>query len=477
MRGHCALHARDLPSFEIRSNIASSRCAAANTARHLLTSVSGSGLLRVIGAASKAQPHELKAAVAAFFCNFVLFASYYILRPLRDTMATVFGVAQLQDLFTATFVLTLLLAPVFAWCAANMKLSRFLPGVFWLVIGSLLVFYILFRHMPENRWVAAAFFNWISVVNLFLISVFWTLMADTFSPGQATRLFAFIAAGGSTGAILGPVIITMFVKTIGVGGLLLVACGGLLLVIILFHLLMREKATLRMLDRDTQQTTLDHNLPGNPFRGFTLLFRSRYLMGQAVFFILMTWIATILYFLQADFIAKTFSAVDRRAIAFADVDLFVNICSAAILIFGLGRFLKRFGVTASLTLSPILMLLACVALAFSPTFFAVQSARALQRVSQYAIARPSREVLFTVLDQQSKYKAKNVIDTSVYRFGDLTAAWMQAGLRALGLGFFAIIALGMAVSAAWAFTAFVIGRRYEAIVHSRTEELAAVPAE
>jgi len=425
--------------------------------------MSYAGLLRMIGAASKAQPHEVKSAVLAFFCNFVLLASYYILRPLRDTLATVFGVAQLQDLFTGTFFLTLLLAPVFAWWAAKVKLSRLLPGIFWVLIANLLLFYGLLRVMPESRWTAAAFYWWFSVINLFLISIFWTLMADTFSSGQATRLFAFIAAGGSMGAILGPVITTSFVKTIGVSGLLLVACAGFFLVIVLIHLLMSEKERLRGLDSDTQRTTLDHNLPGNPLRGFSLLFRSRYLLGQALFFILMTWIATILYFMQAEYIAKAFSAVENRAIAFADVDLFVNSASAVVLLFGLGRFLQRFGVTASLALSPILMMIACVVLALAPTFFVVQSARALQRISQYAVARPSRELLFTVVDQQSKYKAKNVIDTSVYRFGDLTAAWLQAGLRAMGLGLLAIIGLGLAVSAAWGLSAIIIGRRYQAI--------------
>ena len=238
---------------------------------------------------------------------------------------------------------------------------------------------------------------------------------------------------------------------------------------------MQEKEKLRALDRDTQKTSLDHNLPGNPLQGFALLFSSRYLLGQAVFFVLMTWIATILYFLQADYIARAFSAVENRAIAFADVDLFVNICSAVVLIFGVGRFLQRFGVTASLALSPILMVIACFVLAMAPTFFVVQSARAVQRISQYAIARPSREVLFTVLDQQSKYKAKNVIDTTVYRFGDLTAAWGQAGLRSLGLGFLAIVGLGMAVSAAWGVSAFIVGRRYQAIIDNRENGLVAAP--
>lgn len=434
---------------------------------------SGSRLLRSVGAASNAQPHEFKATLAAFSCNFVLLASYYILRPLRDTMATVFGVAQLQDLFTATFVLTLLLAPVFAWCTANMRLCRFLPGVFWLLIGNLLLFYGLFRYMPENRWVAAAYYCWFSVINLFLISIFWTLVADTFSSGQATRLFAFIAAGGSTGAIAGPLITRALVGIIGIAGLLLVAGAGFLIVILLVHALMREKEKMRAIDNEAQQTTLDHSLPGNPLRGFALLLKSSFLLNQAAFMLLMTWIATVFYFLQTDFIAKAFPAVESRAIAFADVDLFVNVSTVIVLVFGLGRVMQRFGVTASLLLTPLIMVGACLGVAFAPTYFMVQSARAAQRISQYAIARPSREVLFTVVDQQSKYKAKNIIDTTVYRFGDLTSAWMQAGLRAAGLGLLGIMAFAIAVSAVWGAVAVVLGRRYEALGGAGKSEAAA----
>jgi AAA family ATP:ADP antiporter len=418
-------------------------------------------LSRLPGRIVQAQPFELRGALLAFCCNFVLLASYYILRPLRDTMATVFGVAELQNLFTGTFVITLICAPIFAWCAANIRLTRLLPGVFWFLLFDLLLFYGLFWSSPENRWVAAAFYWWFSVVNLFLISIFWTLMADIFSADQATRLFAFIAAGGSVGAIFGPIITTAFVKTIGIAGLVLAACGGFLIVIVLVHLLMREKAFLQKAGTGAQATTLDHNLPGNPWRGFTLLFRSGYLLGQAGFFLLMTWVATLLYFLQADFVARTYSAVESRAIAFADVDLFVNICSALILILGQGWMLRRFGVTLGLVLSPVLMVGAFLALALAPTFLVVQSARALQRISQYAIARPSREVLFTVVDQQSRYKAKNVIDTAVYRFGDVTAAWLQAGLRAAGFGLIAVAVLGAAVAAAWGTVALAIGRRYQ----------------
>jgi AAA family ATP:ADP antiporter len=422
-----------------------------------------SPLARLIGLAAAVEPQEVKAVALAFLFNFVLLGSYYILRPVRDTMATVFGVQALQDLFTGTFVITLICAPIFAWCAAKVKLARLLPGVFWVLLSNILIFYVFFRLAPQNRWLAAAFYWWLSVVNLFLISIFWAFMADVFSPAQATRLFAFIAAGGSTGAIAGPLITRSLVGAVGVSGLLLVAGAGFLCVIALIHALMREKEKLRVLDPHAQQTTLDHNLPGNPLRGFALLLKSPFLLNQAAFMLLMTWIATIFYFLQTDLIAKAFPGVESRAVAFADVDLFVNICSAIILIFGLGRMLPRFGVTASLLLTPVLMAGACLAIALAPSFFLIQAGRATQRISQYAIARPSREVLFTVVDQQSKYKAKNVIDTAVYRFGDLTSAWMLAGLRAAGFGLLGAMTFGIAVSAAWGAVAVALGRRYEAL--------------
>jgi AAA family ATP:ADP antiporter len=288
-------------------------------------------------------------------------------------------------------------------------------------------------------------------------------MADIFSDLQATRLFAFIAAGGSTGAIAGPIITTSLVARIGPGGLLLIAAAGFLLVIAFIYSLVAEKAKFRSASSEAQKTTLDHALPGNPFRGFKLLFQSRFLTGQAAFMLLMTWVATIVYFLQTDYIAKAYTGIDSRTQAFADIDLLVNLASAAILILGSGRLVQRFGVTAGLVLSPVLMFVCFVVMAFSPTLFLVQTARGIQRVSQYAIARPSREILFTVVDQQSKYKAKNVIDTVVYRFGDVTAAWLQAGVRMAGFGLTGVVTLGILCSAAWGLIATAQGRRYESL--------------
>ena len=424
-------------------------------------------LARLMSVTDHMMPHERKAAILAFACHFLLLSSYYILRPLRDTMATVFGVDELQNLFTGTFILTLLFSPLFSWFAARAALSRLLPGVFWFFLSNLLIFYVLVVVAPDNRWVAAAYYCWFSTVNLILVSIFWTFMADLFSAGQATRLYGFIAAGGSLGAIMGSLITTSLVQTVGMDGLLLIAIAVFLAVILLLHRMMREKQTLHERGLDTQNTTLDHTLPGNPFRGFELLLKSNFMIGQTIFMLLMTWISTVLYFLQTDLISQAYSDVELRTIAFADVDLFVNISSAVISVLGLGQLMRRFGVTASLVISPVIMVVACLGVIIAPTLFMVQTARALQRISQYAIARPSREVLFTVVDQQSKYKAKNVIDTVGYRFGDLPAAWMQAGMRVAGFGLVGVVAMGVAVSTAWGFVAFALGRRYEAISGAR----------
>ena len=186
-------------------------------------------------------------------------------------------------------------------------------------------------------------------------------------------------------------------------------------------------------------------------------------MGQALFMLLMTWIATVIYFLQTDLIAKAYEGVASRTIAFADVDLVVNIAAALILIFGLGRLVQRFGVTWGLVLSPIIMIGACIGVALAPTLLMVQAARSLQRISQYSIARPSREILFTVADQDSKYKAKNVIDTVVYRFGDVTSAWLQAGLRMAGLRPVGRDDVRDHDFRGWAFVAVGLGRRFERV--------------
>jgi AAA family ATP:ADP antiporter len=411
---------------------------------------------------ARVAPHERKAFVLAFVCYFVLFASYYILRPVRDAMATVFGVEQLQNLFTGTLVLTLICSPLYAWLTTTFKLSRVLPGVFWFLVLDIVGFCVWFNAAPDSRWLAASFYWWFSVINLFMISVFWSLMVDLFTPAQATRLLPAIAAGGSFGAIVGP-LVTLFLTSVGVGmtGLLLIAAGGLVVVIALVHWLIREKRRFLAAHEETQVSSLDHELRGNLFDGFRALFSSSYLTNQAIFVLLMTWIATIGYFLQTDIVARTFATLGERTHALAEIDLAVNIGSAAVLLFGMSRYITRFGMTGSLLLNPILMVVSFVLMALSPTLLMLQAMQAVRRITQYAIFRPSREICFTVVEQENRYKAKNVIDTVVYRFGDLSSAWVQTGLRALGFGTAGSLTLGVVASGVWALSAWRLGRQYE----------------
>ena len=428
--------------------------------------------LRIFDAAA---PHERTATIVAFCGNFILLSSYYILRPVRDAMATVLGVDQLQNLFTGTFFLTLICAPVFAWLVGTFKLSRVLIGVFWFLILNLLFFAFLFSIAPENRLLAMAFYWWFSVVNLIMVSTFWSLIVDVFTADQASRLIPFIAAGGSLGAIAGPLVASLYSKVIGIEWLLVVAAVGLLVVTLLVGRLMREKILLQQSNEEAQRSTLDHELEGHLFDGFTAIFKSLYLSNLAVFFLLMTWISTIGYFIQTDFIANAFTGVEARTQALAEIDLAVNICSLAVLLFGLKQFILRFGVTASLILNPVLMAASFVLFALSPTLLMIQAMQGLRRVTQYAIARPSREICFTVVPQEQRYKVKNVIDTVVYRLGDLTAAWGQTGLRSMGIGFQGAMLAGVIVSGVWGLTAWRLGRQYERR-RSASTTLAPAPA-
>jgi AAA family ATP:ADP antiporter len=309
-----------------------------------------------------------------------------------------------------------------------------------------------------NSGLAVTFYWWFSVVNLFMISIFFSLMVDTFTPTQAARLLPTIAAGGSLGAIAGPALASGFATRVGVSGLLLMAAAGLAVVIVLVLALIRE---MQAADAETQASTMDHELSGTLFDGLRATFTSRYHVSQALFIMLMTWIATIGYFLQTEMIARAFAGLSERTQALADIDLVVNLCSAIVAMFGVSRFIARFGVTGGLVINPFLMVISFVLMALSPTLLMLQAMQALRRVSQYAIARPCREICFTVVDQESRYKAKNFIDTVVYRFGDLASAWMQKGMELLGFGMTATLGLGIVASGIWAVNALSLGRQYE----------------
>jgi AAA family ATP:ADP antiporter len=424
-----------------------------------MTSNSPGPVARALRVAVGVAPHEIKAALTAFIYFMFLMASYFILRPLRDTMGTVYGIAHLQELFTGTFVLSLIVAPVFAGLASRIRLASFLPWVYAFIAITLIVFYVLFQTHTNDRWIAAAFYVWVSTFNLLTISVFWSLMADIFSSTQAKRLFGFIAAGGTVGTISAPAFTVLFVNALGTNRLLLISAAGFAITALLVRVMEAEKRRLAAAGGEVQKTSLDHRLGGNPFDGFVLLFKSRYLLMIALFLLLMTWISTVIYFQLGDLISKEFVTRAARTRAYASIDLATNSMAVLIQLFATGRIIRRFGVTTGLLLNPIIMVIAFLAVVFSPVLIVLGSIQVVRRFTEYAIAKPSRDMLFTAVDQQAKYKAKNVIDTVVYRFGDLTSSWLSAAVLPYGVAGLAIF--GIAISAIWFPIAYLLGRQYE----------------
>jgi ATP:ADP antiporter, AAA family len=421
-----------------------------------------SPLARLLKLLAAIEPYEVKAVVLSMLYFLFLFGSYSVLKPVRETMGTVYGVAHYQQLFTMTLLASLAFAPLYSGLAARIRLSTFLPWVYAFIAATIVAFYALFVGVSgQDRWIAAAFFVWVSTFNLLIISVFWSFMADIFSRTQAKRLFGFVAAGGTIGGIVGPAIPTFFGKQLGNNNLMLISAAGFVVTAVLVRLLAHEKQRLLAAGVEVQRTRLDHRLGGNPFDGFVLLLRSRYLLLLALFLLLMTWISTIVYFQLGDLITKAFTSRDARTQAYSTIELSVNSIAVIIQLFGSGRIIARFGVKAGLLLNPIIMVIAFLAIAFSPVLLILAGIQIARRVAEYAVAKPTREMLFTVVDQDSRYKAKNVIDTVVYRFGDFSNAWVSSLIQPHGVTGLAIF--GLITSAVWFPIAWLLGRRYESV--------------
>jgi ATP:ADP antiporter, AAA family len=423
---------------------------------------SPTGLARLFRSAAIIEPFEMRAVILSMAFFFLLFGSYSIVKPVRDAMGTVYGMENIQELFTGTFIASFLFAPLYSWLASRIKLSTFLPCVYGFVALSILVFYALFESADgKDRREAAAFYIWVSTFNILIISVFWTFMADIFSRTQAKRLFGFVAAGGTIGGITGPLIATTLVKSVGNNNLMLISALGFLLTAVLVRMLTAEKRRMAVAGVEAQGTTLERRLAGNPFDGFKLLFRSPYLLLLALFLLLMTWISTIVYIQLGDLITKAFDSREARTQAYATIDLLVNTGAVFIQLFGTGRIISRFGVTTGLLVNPVIMVVAFLAVLLSPVLMVLGGIQVLRRVAEYAVAKPTREMLFTVVDQESKYKAKNVIDTVVYRFGDVSSAWVSSFVLPFGIGGMAIF--GAVVAAIWFPVAWLLGKRYESV--------------
>ncbi|QHG65108.1 NTP/NDP exchange transporter [Pseudomonas putida] len=403
------------------------------------------------------QPGEGPAVIAGLLLFYLLFTGYFMLRPVRETMGVAGGVDNLQWLFTGTFIATLACLPLFGWLASKVRRRHILPWTYGFFASNLVLFAALFAVAPDDLWSARAFYIWLSVFNLLSISLAWSVLTDLFSTEQGKRLFGLLAAGASLGGLSGPILGTLLVAPLGHAGLVLLA-GLLLLGSVIACLWLQLWRDRNPLPAANEQPT-SRPLGGNPFAGATAVLRSPYLLAIALFVVLLASVSTFLYFEQARIVSETFTDRTRQTQVFGLIDTVVQALAILTQVFLTGRLARRMGVGVLLVAVPLVMAAGFLWLALAPVFAVFVVVMVVRRAGEYALVRPGREMLFTVLPAEDKYKAKNFIDTVVYRGGDALSGWLKRGLDLLADHPQLAMLIGAGLAIGWALTGGWLGRR------------------
>ena len=402
-----------------------------------------------------ATPQEQRAALWSFVYFFALLASYYVLRPIRDQMGIAGGVKNLPWLFTATFITLLIAQPVYGALVARLPRTRFIPVVYHFFVVNLLVFWALLNGVSNTAVVARIFFVWLSVFNLFAVAVFWSVMADLFTSEQGKRLFGFIGAGGTAGALLGPTITIWLSVPLGPVNLMLVAAALLEAAVFCVHRI--EHARLGPVGPQESEQTIG----GGALAAIPALARSPYLMGVGLWVALLSYAATIVYFEQAQLVSASVGSAGQQTRIFASIDLAVSVLTLATQILITGEVLKRLGTGLSAAALPAVYIVGFAFLGFAPSLIVVVIVQVLQRWMNFAIANPARQLYFTVVSREDKYKAKNLIDVVIYRGADALSGWIFDTLQVLGLKLGAIALYSIPVVAGWFVLSLALGRTQE----------------
>jgi AAA family ATP:ADP antiporter len=398
---------------------------------------------------------ERAAALWSFAYFFFLLAGYYVLRPLRDQMGIAGGVKALPWMFTATFATLLVAQPLYGALVARLPRARFIPVVYQFFVANLVLFWALLTLDIAPVIVARVFFVWVSVFNLFAVAVFWSFMADLFTSEQGKRLFGFIGAGGTAGSLLGPAITIVLSVPLGPANLLIAAVVLLELAVFCVLRLERSAGVSPGRRRD------EHGLGGSAFAALPELLRSPYLLGVGAWVSLLSFGATILYFAQVHVVAAAVHGAGAQTRVFAGIDLAVGLLTLATQVFATAPLLRRLGTGVAAGALPAVYLAGFAALALAPGLAVVMVVQVVQRWMNFAIANPARQVFFTVVAREEKYKAKNLIDVVVYRGSDALYGWVFHSLQALGLALGAIALWALPVVAAWLALSGALGRMHE----------------
>ena len=422
---------------------------------------------------------ETRAMLTSFVFFFFLLSSYFVLRPIRDEVAATSGVTKLPWLFAGTLTVTLIFNPFFSALVVRFPVRRVIPISYQFFVVNLLAFYAVLRFMSSAEgstvdiWTGRAFFVWITVFALFNTSIFWCLMADSFRSEQAKRMFGFIGVGGTLGSIVGSAVTAELAPRIGTVNLLLVSVALLeLAVFTVVRFPIRQSGGARHVAPSPRgamrDATRDQDvIGGSVWAGFTHVARSPYLLGICVFMVLFTIGSTFLYFEQSDIVGHLYASKAARTAILARLELAAQVLTVVTQVFFTGRIIRWLGLAAALALLPAMSIAGFGALGAMPAITVLAVFTVLRRASNFAITNPAMEVLFTVVKREDKYKAKNIIETFVYRGGDQIGAWTYAGLVAIGLGLSAISYAAIPLSVVWLALGLWLGRRQAVLAGDR----------
>ena len=423
---------------------------------------------KFINLSTRIKPNEIRATLLSFSFVFLLMTAYFILRPVRDAMSSDWTDTELSWLWTSTFFFSFLAVSLYGEIISRIKFNYVVPGVYVFFSISFFAFNFLSLILIDPDIINKIFYVWLSVFSLFHVSVFWSFISNIFSKEQAPRLFGFIASGASIGAILGPSVPILFANQVGTMNLLIIA--GIILLIPVPLISWLEK--IQFSELKNHKVNLDetkNTIKKDFLSGFSSLIKNPYLISISLFILFYVVMNTFIYFelrkLLIDFDR------DARTQIWASIDLIVNVLAIVTAIFLTGRITTRFGMPTTLALIPVLMVLGWLVVAISPILLFLIGLQVIRRAGNYAITKPGREMLFTLVDNEARYKVKPVIDIVVYRGGDMLTAWFYTFLTAtLGLGLSGVSIIAAAVASLWALTGLYLGKRYKIQRTAKTQE-------
>jgi len=410
------------------------------------------------------EPGEFTAVAWSFLYFFCLLSSYYMLRSVREAMAIVSGVKNIPWLFTGTFTLMILATPAFGWITSKYPRRTFLPWIYYFFIANILIFFGVFTYAQNHElsqiWISRAFFIWLSVFNLFVVSVFWSFMADIYSRQQSRRLFGVISAGGSTGALIGPLITSALVTRIGFQNLLPLSALLLLLAVYCVYQLRgwvrkRDHAAADARSADTKSRVIG----GSAWAGAKFVLTTPYFAAIAFALACANFLGGATYMYMAEMVSITFEGTDRHTQIFANMDAAINALSFIGQLLIVKHSVRNLGIGGTLVLLPLVSVIGFALLAVNPVFIIIAGLQVLRRSLGFGFSKPASDMLYSVVSKEAKYKAKNFIDTAVYRGWDVVSTWTIRLISGIGLSGVAMVCVPIAMI--WSFVVLWIGREYK----------------